>query len=141
MLRGFETCLYAYRDQVKSDADLLFLFVHWHLVQNGLACIVDGAQTEILPATWNQSPTEYRLSYSLDSKGYELSLLVVDDSVVVNLLKKSDERTASLSCLTKDHVIDFKNAFPSLFKNLRDLHEKIDKEFRPLLLVCEIYEF
>ncbi len=133
MLRGFQTCLHAYRDQLKSDADLLLLIVHWHLIQNGLTCIVEDKNTEILPDNWNQSPNEYFLSYSYESKGYELKLLVIEDSVVINLVKKIDDRSASLGCLIKDHVVDYKNSFNNMFKNLNDLLEKINKEFKPLI--------
>lgn len=111
MFSGLETVIYAYRSQLRSDTDPLFLFIHWYLVQHGCQCVVDGECTEILPTDWNSSQTEYCVAYSLAGKGFELKIIVVDDSVVINLMKKADERTANVTCVNKEHVGNCKNNF------------------------------
>lgn len=133
MIKGLETCLHAFRDQIKSESDILLLFVHWHLVNKGFQCVVDGKKTEILPADWNANDCEYIISYTHDSKGYELKMITVDQAVIINLMKKSNERTANVTCNPKDHVVNYKNEFQNLFINMNDLFEKIEKEFVPLI--------
>ena len=39
---GLETCIYAFKSQIKRTSDVLVLFVHWYLVKNDFVCIVDG---------------------------------------------------------------------------------------------------
>ena len=39
---GLELIHYAFKDQIKSNSDLIALFVHWYLVKNGFECIIDG---------------------------------------------------------------------------------------------------
>lgn len=133
MLPGLETCIHAYRSQIVSNPDQLFLYVHWYLVHNGAKCIVDGTSTEILPSDWNQTSGEYNIGYSMDNKGYELKVLIVEESLIVNLVKKSNERTASVGCIVADHVVDYKKPFQNSFKNLNDLYNKINTEFQPLI--------
>lgn len=133
-LQGIETCLYTYRDQMNCATDALFLFVHWNLIRKGFQCVVDGKKTEILPTGWNaKNNSEYIINYSLNSKGYELKMLVVEDSLIINLMKKSNERTANVTCLTKNHVVNHRNEFQNLFIDIQDLCEKIDTEFDALI--------
>ncbi|CAF0793941.1 unnamed protein product [Brachionus calyciflorus] len=130
---GLETSIYAYRNQVKRESDLIALFVHWYLVKNDFVCVIDGKKTEILPENWNESEEIYVINYSLDSKGYELKILNVDkETCIVNLMKKSTERTASFSCVIKNHISNLRNEYQNLFMNLNDLHEMLSKEFTPL---------
>ena len=42
MITGLETLFHAFKNDVNSDADVLFLFVHWYLVKNEFVCVVDG---------------------------------------------------------------------------------------------------
>ena len=85
--RGLETCLYAFREQMNCATDALFLFVHWNLIEKGFQCVVDGKKTEILPTDWNaNNNSEYVVNYSFSSKGYELKILVVEDSLIINLM-------------------------------------------------------
>lgn len=130
---GLETCLYAYRDQLKSESDALVLVAHWNLITMGFQCTIDGQLTEILPSTWNADSTEYVVNYSRESKGYELKALVVEDTLIINLMKKSNERTSNVTCVTKDHVVNHKNEYQKMFINLHDLLEKMNKEFDLLL--------
>ena len=60
--------------------------------------------TEILPVDWNNDDEIYVINYSLAGKGYELKCLVAEDSLIINLMKKSTERTANITCKVKDHV-------------------------------------
>lgn len=134
MFKTLEICLYAFRDQISSSNDTLFVFTHWCLVNKGFQCIdSNGKPTEILPKDWNSNQSEYIVSYSHNSKGYELKMLEVDDTLIINLMRKSSERTANVTCNPKDHIINHKNEFQNLFLNLHDLYEKIDKEFDPLI--------
>lgn len=132
MFKGLELCLHAFRDQIKSESDSLILFVHWYLIQKGFQCIVDGRNSEILPDNWNSNGTEYIISYTSNSKGYEMKALVVEDSLIINLMKKSDERTANITCIVKDHITNYKANFQERFMNLEDLNEKLETEFTPL---------
>lgn len=86
-LRGLETCLFAFRDQMKCASDAIFLFVHWSMICRGFQCVVDGKKTEILPDNWNaNNNSEYIVNYSFNSKGYELKMLVVEDTLIINLM-------------------------------------------------------
>ena len=60
--------------------------------------------TEILPVDWNNDEEIYVINYSLSGKGYELKCLRAEDSLIINLMKKSTERTANITCKIKDHV-------------------------------------
>lgn len=86
MFKGLELCLHAFNKQVKSESDSLVLFVHWYLIQKGFLCIVDGKNSEILPDDWNANGTEYMINYTLNSKGYEMKALVVEESLIINLM-------------------------------------------------------
>jgi proteasome inhibitor subunit 1 (PI31) len=129
---GLELCYHAFKDQIKRDADLITLFVHWYLVQNGFECVIDGKKTEILPSQWNSDDQIYVIDYTFESKGYELKVLAAEDSLIINLLKKSTDRTANITCIVKDHISNYKNEFQNLYMNLNDLHESMHKEFEPL---------
>lgn len=92
--------------------------------------------SEILPVDWNANSEIYSINYTLDSKGYELKILLAEDTLIINLLvkfelklikfktnsifyqqKKSNERTANFSCRLGDHVTGINREFQQYYKN------------------------
>jgi proteasome inhibitor subunit 1 (PI31) len=130
---GLELCYEAFRSKLKRNADAIVLFVHWYLIKRGFVCIIDGQKTEILPKNWNDDGDNlYVIDYSHESKGYELKVLVSDGSLIINLMRKSNERTANITCNIKDHVTDYRKDFAQVYTNLQDVCESIEREFRAL---------
>jgi hypothetical protein len=130
---GLELCYEAFRSKLKRNSDAIVLFVHWYLIKRGFVSIIDGRKTEILPNNWNDDGDNlYVIDYSYESKGYELKVLVSDGSLIINLMRKSNERTANVACNIKDHVTDYKKDFAHVYTNLQDLCESMEGEFRAL---------
>lgn len=44
---GLETFVYAYKNQIKRESDLIALFVHWYLSKNNFVCVLDGRVNEL----------------------------------------------------------------------------------------------
>ena len=63
---GLELIHYAFKDQIKSNSDLIALFVHWYLVKNGFECIIDGKVwflNSVTSQNFTQTSTKANLTF------------------------------------------------------------------------------
>lgn len=99
---------------IEAKSDVLMAVVHWQLLRAGMKCIgigddVNGSlntigrmfvvffifqktlsqsdeESELLPDGWNLNKTSYALRYKYNNEVFILLGMVVDDSIVLNLL-------------------------------------------------------
>uniref|UniRef100_A0A7M4EL28 Proteasome inhibitor PI31 subunit n=1 Tax=Crocodylus porosus TaxID=8502 RepID=A0A7M4EL28_CROPO len=118
-----------------ARSDALLCAVHWELVTRGYRCLgagdragPDERKSELLPAGWQADPELYTLRYQAqdDSRELLLKAIMVDTSMILNVMDRSSLQVADVTLNVADyvdpaHLGDFHRAY----KNMEELRTRI----------------
>jgi len=122
---------------LRSKNDTLISLFHWLLTSKGFKCVGNGEQpntsdkkSELLPAGWNNDQTVYTLRYVNESDGkiYLFKAIPVDNTVVVNIMRTSDNKVASTAFVTDDLIGEPRLDFNSVYLNVSAAENKFVSE-------------
>jgi len=135
--QGLETAYAAVRQDLKTPGDVLVLFVHWKLAKEGFLCTGSGTQSsspgsELLPSGWNTEPTVFKINYTLKTVAFVLQVVLAGDSVIVNILRCTDNKFGDATITLQDHISEDLTTFGDLFKNKAELLSIINSLIDPL---------
>ncbi|XP_064597561.1 proteasome inhibitor PI31 subunit-like [Liolophura sinensis] len=143
MSAGLEVLFSKVQRDIQASEDCVVCAIHWVLITNGFKCLVKGEQptsererkSELLPHGWNESRDLYVLKYSQGGDdSFILKIVRADGTLVVNFMRASDEKIASVIVNTSDFATDDWSSFDSAFKDIGHLESVIKQhllhEFR-----------
>ncbi|XP_075577271.1 proteasome inhibitor PI31 subunit [Pelecanus crispus] len=128
--------LYAWaRAAVSCPQDALICGVHWELVRHGYRCLGAGDQpgpderkSELLPAGWEANKEVYTLRYKSTDDAHELLLkaIMVEDSMILNVMDRSSQKVADVTLAVADYVNpEHLDDFHKVYKNTEELRTRI----------------
>lgn len=140
---GLELLYHTVARDLQSKDDAVVCAVHWYMLINGFKCI--GTQSEVvpnpdqvansemLPANWNQNQGLYTLQYVFADPArltgvILLNIIRVDGNLLVNAFNSDNERTASMTIVPSDFIGDELQNFTSLYRNPTELGAQFQTE-------------
>jgi len=92
--------------------------------------VVAGARaSEVLPAGWNADSSCYSLVYQHDKQGgFLLKVIRMDDSLVIHLMRISDEKATSMNIQTESYANQDLSCYESAVKNVEGLEKQVKSE-------------
>lgn len=140
-MAGLEVLYACVADSISCPQDAVVCFVHWDMIKNGYRCIGSGDEprssdkkSELLPADWNSNKELYSLRYKAKDGDTQLLLkaIVVDSSLIFNLMNFSTQQVSDLTVNISDHVdADQLHSFDSVFKDADSLSDKVKTQLLP----------
>ncbi|NWU96076.1 PSMF1 inhibitor, partial [Upupa epops] len=129
--------LYAWaRPAVSCPQDSLLCAIHWQLVRHGYRCLGAGDQagpderkSELLPAGWESNKEVYTLRYKSmdDARELLLKAIMVEDSMILNVMDRSSQKVADVTLTVTDYVNpEHLDNFHKVYKNIEELSTRID---------------
>ncbi|KAM9296974.1 proteasome inhibitor PI31 subunit [Gastrophryne carolinensis] len=140
---GLELLYEVASPEIKRPQDALVCFIHWELISSGFRCLGTGEQaspqeregSEKLPDGWASNKELYTLRYQSGQSKALLKVLLVQGTILVNLMESQTEKVADLT-LNMEDFIDATNlqSFHSVYKNPKELHQQIQSKLLSSLL-------
>ncbi|RWS05879.1 Proteasome inhibitor PI31 subunit-like protein [Dinothrombium tinctorium] len=141
-MHSLELLFKVYGSQLKCKDDVIVLFAHCFLVNNGYRCLGTGSETqnenetgsEVLPANWNQNEGTYCIRYKNMSQSSNKLILTVarrGEFVKINMKRIAGEGEAGeeikLGEFISDNFKDYNKAFVnnSSIERLQQILQKI----------------
>jgi len=138
---GLELLFQSTLSSINKKTDVLVVLVHWKLISNGYLCLGLDSETsqteepsELLPSNWSSSNDVYQLKYMKNGSRYLLKCIVVEQQLLINLVRIQDGEASTLT-LDRDVQVqeDFKN-YKEAFKNRANLITLVEKDLiNPLI--------
>ncbi|CAH1774476.1 unnamed protein product [Owenia fusiformis] len=137
---GLEILFSSVKTQISSCQDALVCCLHWNLIVNGFKNIGSGDQaprkgvsvkkSELLPANWSESQDVYSLLYqpSTGNDTHILKVVRMDNTLLVHLMRTSDESVSSITLNVDDYTTDDLSTFESVYKDISKLERLFKKE-------------
>uniref|UniRef100_A0A182NHY6 Proteasome inhibitor PI31 subunit n=1 Tax=Anopheles dirus TaxID=7168 RepID=A0A182NHY6_9DIPT len=140
---GLEMLWKLEKGNVESKADVIILLAHWFLTKNGFRNVGVGddktldnsvEQSELLPEGWNGNNTSYALRYTLNNELYILHGVVVEETLILNLLQAKTLQVSNAAFNLNATVQSFNSAnVKLLFANVGAQIARMDSELvKPL---------
>nr|XP_046241004.1 proteasome inhibitor PI31 subunit [Scatophagus argus] len=140
-MAGLEVLYTCFADSIRCPQDAVVCFVHWDMIKSGYRCVGSGDEprstdrkSELLPADWSSSKELYSLRYKAKDSDTQLLLkaIVVDSTLIFNLMNSSTQQVSDLTVNISDHVnADQLHTFDSVFKDADGLSEKVRTQLLP----------
>lgn len=138
------TLLYKTVDtKIETKSDVLVAIVHWRLLRVGMKCIGIGddknlsdsdEETELLPEGWNINKFSYALRYKYNKDVFVLLGMVIEDSIMFNLLNGRSLDVANASFVLDTTVASLKGQLNALVPEIEPVIVRLQKElFDPVL--------
>uniref|UniRef100_A0A8C8VDY7 Proteasome inhibitor PI31 subunit n=1 Tax=Pelusios castaneus TaxID=367368 RepID=A0A8C8VDY7_9SAUR len=134
-MAGLELLYASQAAGLSCPQDALLCFVHWQLVTQQYRALGTGDQpgpnerkSELLPAGWNADKDLYTLRYKSTDDRHELLLkaIMVDSSMVLNVMDCSSKQVADLTLTVADYIDpDHLDDFHRVYKNLEELQARV----------------
>ncbi|XP_036958232.1 proteasome inhibitor PI31 subunit [Acanthopagrus latus] len=140
-MAGLEVLYTCVSGSISCPQDAVVCFVHWDLIKRGYRCIGSGDEprssdkkSELLPADWSSNKELYSLRYKTkdgDSQ-FLLKAIVVDSTLIFNLMNSSSQQVSDMTVNISDHVdADKLQTFDSVYKDTDGLSEKVRTQLLP----------
>ncbi|XP_068768114.1 proteasome inhibitor PI31 subunit [Struthio camelus] len=128
--------LYAWaRAAISRPQDALLCGIHWELVRHGYRCLGAGDQpgpderkSELLPTGWQANKELYTLRYKStdDSRELLLKAIMVEDSMILNVMDRSSQKVADVTLTVADYINpEHLDDFHKVYKNTEELKTRI----------------
>ncbi|XP_068450469.1 proteasome inhibitor PI31 subunit [Clinocottus analis] len=139
-MAGMEVLYSSVGGSVTCPQDAVVCFVHWEMIKSGYRCIGTGDEplstdrrSELLPADWSSNKELYSLRY--ESRAGDTQLLkaiVVDSTLIFNLMNSGTQQVSDLTVNIVDHVDSEQlHSFHNVFKEADGLTEKVKTQLLP----------
>lgn len=138
---GLEVLYTCVAGSISCPQDAVVCFVHWDMIKSGYRCIGSGDEprssdkkSELLPADWSSNKELYSLRYKPKDGETQILLkaIVVDSSLIFNLMDSSSQQVSDLTVSISDHVNpDQLHTFDSVYKDTSSLSEKVRTQLLP----------
>uniref|UniRef100_A0A3Q3EJZ7 Proteasome inhibitor PI31 subunit n=1 Tax=Labrus bergylta TaxID=56723 RepID=A0A3Q3EJZ7_9LABR len=112
-MAGLEVLYTCFGGSVTCPQDAVVCFVHWEMIKSGYRCVGSGDEprnndkkSELLPADWSATKELYSLRYKPKDGDTTLLLkaIVVDSTLIFNLMSSSTQQVSDLTVNISDHV-------------------------------------
>uniref|UniRef100_A0AAQ6IPU6 Proteasome inhibitor PI31 subunit n=1 Tax=Anabas testudineus TaxID=64144 RepID=A0AAQ6IPU6_ANATE len=140
-MAGLEVLYTLVSGSISCPQDAVVCFVHWEMIKSGYRCIGSGDEprssdkkSELLPADWSINKELYSLRYRANDSDSQLLLkaIVVDSTLIFNLMNSGTQQVSDLTVNVSDHVnADQLRTFDSVFKDADSLSEKVKTQLLP----------
>ncbi|XP_073324451.1 proteasome inhibitor PI31 subunit [Pagrus major] len=140
-MAGLEVLYTCVSGGISCPQDAVVCFVHWDMIKSGYRCIGSGDEprssdkkSELLPADWSSNKELYSLRYKTKDGDVQflLKAIVVDSTLIFNLMNSSSQQVSDLTVNISDHVdADKLQTFDSVFKDTDGLSEKVRTQLLP----------
>ncbi|XP_061486864.1 proteasome inhibitor PI31 subunit [Rhineura floridana] len=124
-MAGLELLYSSVSPDITCPQDALVCYLHWKLITHNYRCLGAGDQpganerkSEMLPAGWNTDKDLYTLRYRLKDDSHDLLLkgIMMDGSIIVNVMDPKSQKVADLTLKVTDfvnpeHLADFDKAY------------------------------
>ncbi|XP_058486739.1 proteasome inhibitor PI31 subunit [Solea solea] len=140
-MAGLEVLFTCVSDNIRSAHDAVVCFVHWEMIKSGYRCVGSGdtpsgsdKKSEMLPRDWSSNREIYSLRYQANDSSAQLLLkaMVVDSSLIFNLMNLSTQQVSDLTVNMSDHVnADQLHTFDSVYKDADSLTVKVRTQLLP----------
>nr|XP_008170406.1 proteasome inhibitor PI31 subunit isoform X2 [Chrysemys picta bellii] len=134
-MAGLELLYASQAPGLSRPQDSLLCFVHWQLVTHQYRALGTGDQpgpnerkSELLPAGWNADKDLYTLRYRSTDDRHELLLkaIMVDTSMILNVMDCSSKQVADLTLTVADYVdSEHLDDFHRVYKNIEELQTRV----------------
>ncbi|XP_063315573.1 proteasome inhibitor PI31 subunit [Pelobates fuscus] len=138
---GLELLFTLESPRISQPQDALLCFIHWELVSHGWRCLGKGEKgngperdSEQMPVGWSDNKELYTLRYGKKTSEILLKALVVDGTLIVNVMDLHTEQVFDVT-LDIDANIDRAHLqqHDRVYKNLTDLKRLLNSELiRPM---------
>ncbi|KAE8298789.1 Proteasome inhibitor PI31 subunit [Larimichthys crocea] len=140
-MAGLEVLYTCVSDGITCPQDAVVCFVHWDVIKSGYRCVGCGDEprssdkkSELLPADWSSNKELYSLRYKAKDGDtqFMLKAIVVDSTLIFNLMNSSTQQVTDLTVNISDHVdAEQLRSFDSVFKDTDSLSEKVRTQLLP----------
>ncbi|XP_020512092.2 proteasome inhibitor PI31 subunit [Labrus bergylta] len=140
-MAGLEVLYTCFGGSVTCPQDAVVCFVHWEMIKSGYRCVGSGDEprnndkkSELLPADWSATKELYSLRYKPKDGDTTLLLkaIVVDSTLIFNLMSSSTQQVSDLTVNISDHVdAEQLQTFDRVFKDTDSLSEKVRTQLLP----------
>ncbi|XP_030277319.1 proteasome inhibitor PI31 subunit [Sparus aurata] len=140
-MAGLEVLYTCVSGGISCPQDAVVCFVHWDLIKSGYRCIGSGDEprssdkkSELLPADWSSNKELYSLRYKTKDGDFQflLKAIVVDSTLIFNLMNSSSQQVSDMTVNISDHVdADKLQTFDSVYKDTDGLSEKVRTQLLP----------
>ncbi|KAF7248486.1 Proteasome inhibitor PI31 subunit [Varanus komodoensis] len=112
-MAGLELLFHSVAADLSCPQDALVCYLHWTLITRGYRCLGAGDQpgsgerkSEMLPAGWSADKELYTLRYRLkdDSRDLLLKAIMMDGSIILNVMDPKSQKVADLTLKVADYV-------------------------------------
>lgn len=129
---GFELCLKAQAEDIKTRSDVVLMLLHWRLLRHSFLCIGDFHYTHHIPSEliplnlgWNASTNLYSLKFAYKQHMFLLNMSAIDENGIVQIKLYSETEIVTLNVDVQDACDE------SLIVNMQKCYtaaKQIDKE-------------
>uniref|UniRef100_A0A8D0HRP0 Proteasome inhibitor PI31 subunit n=1 Tax=Sphenodon punctatus TaxID=8508 RepID=A0A8D0HRP0_SPHPU len=134
-MAGLELLHRSVAESLSCPQDALLCYLHWRLISHGYRCLGAGDQpdpnerkSELLPTGWNADKDLYTLRYQSKDDSQELLLkgVMVDGSIIINVMDLGSQKVVDLTLNVADYVdAEHLTDFEKVYKNSEELQAKI----------------
>ncbi|XP_067324365.1 proteasome inhibitor PI31 subunit isoform X2 [Anolis sagrei] len=112
-MAGLELLFSSVSPDLSCPQDALVCYLHWKLISHGYRCLGTGDQpganerkSEMLPPGWNADKELYTMRYRAkdDSRDLLLKGIMVDGSIILNVMEPKSQKVADLTLKVTDYV-------------------------------------
>uniref|UniRef100_H9GDW9 Proteasome inhibitor PI31 subunit n=1 Tax=Anolis carolinensis TaxID=28377 RepID=H9GDW9_ANOCA len=134
-MAGLELLFSSVAPDLSCPQDALVCYLHWKLITHGYRCLGAGDQpgaserkSEMLPPGWNADKELYTLRYRAkdDSRDLLLKGIMVDGSIILNVMEPKSQKVADLTLKVTDYINPEHLAdFDKVYQNTEELQAQI----------------
>ncbi|XP_060627852.1 proteasome inhibitor PI31 subunit isoform X1 [Anolis sagrei] len=134
-MAGLELLFSSVSPDLSCPQDALVCYLHWKLISHGYRCLGTGDQpganerkSEMLPPGWNADKELYTMRYRAkdDSRDLLLKGIMVDGSIILNVMEPKSQKVADLTLKVTDYVNPGHLAdFDKVYQNTEELQARI----------------